>query len=88
MSFNKRNLFIHLDNHISSPLCTINRQDFGRFERVQLTSYSINIQFKNIFYNLKCPSIHIYAYITDTHTNKLERTIEVYKIKKKKLVFL
>jgi len=78
IAFKERNLYIHLDKHISSSLCTINRQGFGQLERVELTSYSINIQFKNIFYNLKCSSIHIYAFITNTHTNKLERTIEVH----------
>jgi hypothetical protein len=64
---------------MSSSLCDVNRQGFGQLERVQLTSHSINIQFKNIFYNFKCSSIYIYALITNIHTNKLERTIEVLK---------
>jgi hypothetical protein len=65
-----------IGNHISS-LCSINRQGFGQFERVQLTSYSITIQFKNIFSNLKCSSIHIDAFITNIQTNKFEQTIQV-----------
>jgi hypothetical protein len=67
---------MYLDNPISS-LCSINRQGFGQFERVQITSYSLTIQFQNIFSNLKCSSIHIDAFITNIQTNKFEQTIQV-----------
>ncbi|CAF3364520.1 unnamed protein product [Rotaria sp. Silwood1] len=71
--------FIQTDNHIlssSSSLCTISRPGFGQLEHVQITSYSINIRFKNIFSYLKCSSIYVHAFITNTHTNQLERAIE------------
>ncbi|CAF0811487.1 unnamed protein product [Adineta steineri] len=69
--------FVHTNNRIpSSSLCSINRPGFGQLERVQLTSYSINVQFKNLFSNLPCTSIHIEAVITNIHTNKLEEKIE------------
>ncbi|CAF2605269.1 unnamed protein product [Rotaria sp. Silwood2] len=61
---------------LSSPLCTIHQQGIGQLEHVQITSYSLNIRFKNIFSNLQCSSIYIHAFITDTHTNQLERTIQ------------
>lgn len=66
--------FVYLDNR---PLCSINRPGLGQLERVQITSYSINIEFKNIFNTVKCSSIHTYLSITNTQTNQLERTIEV-----------
>ncbi|CAF3612663.1 unnamed protein product [Rotaria sordida] len=76
----KEEQFIQTDNHIlsssSSSLCNINRQGFGQLEHVQITSYSINIRFKNLYSNLKCSSIYIHAFITNTHTNQLDRTIE------------
>ncbi len=71
-----RSLSIDLDNRGSS-LCSINRPGFGQFEHVEITFSSIKIQFDNLFSNLQCSSISIDAFITNTHTHQLERTIEV-----------
>ncbi|CAF0803469.1 unnamed protein product [Adineta ricciae] len=60
----------------SSSLCSIHRQGFSQFERVQLTSTSINIRLKNIFSEVTCPSVRVDVAITNLQTNKLERTIE------------
>ncbi|CAF4840954.1 unnamed protein product, partial [Rotaria magnacalcarata] len=70
--------FIQTDNRIqSSPLlCSIHRQGFGQLEYVELTASSINIQFTNIFSNLRCSTIHVSAAITNTLTNEIEQKFE------------
>jgi len=65
------------DSHLSSSsVCSIHRPGFGQFEHVQISSYSIDIQLKNLFYNFKCSSIRIDVSVTRTDTDQIDRILQ------------
>ena len=60
-----------------SSVCSIYRPGFGQFEHVQISSHSIDIQLKNLFYNFKCSSIRIDVSVTHIKTDQIDRILEV-----------